>query len=51
MRRGRNFEEEEEDKEEEEEEEGLTDIPPVDDLSRPGGAWSDVCFCLYKTDI
>ena len=37
--------------EEEEEEEGLTDIPPKDDLSIPGGAWLDVCFCLYKTDI
>ena len=37
--------------EEEEEEEGLTDIPPIDDLSIPGGAWLDVCFCLYETDI
>ena len=36
---------------EEEEEEGLTDIPPIDDLSIPGGAWLDVCFCLYETDI
>ena len=46
-------EEEEEvvDKEEEGEEEGLTDIPPIDDLSIPGGAWLDVCFCLYETDI
>ena len=33
------------------EEEGLTDIPPIDDLSIPGGAWLDVCFCLYETDI
>ena len=29
----------------------LTDIPPIDDLSIPGGAWLDVCFCLYETDI
>ena len=35
----------------EEHKEGLTDIPPVDDLPGPGGTWSDVCFCLYKTDI
>ena len=34
-----------------EEEEGLKDIPPIDDLSIPGGAWLDVCFCLYETDI
>ena len=40
-----------EEEEEEVEEEGLTDIPPVDDLPGPGGTWSDVCFCLYKTDI
>ena len=44
-------EEEEVDDDDDEEEEGLTDIPPIDDLSIPGGAWLDVCFCLYETDI
>ena len=48
-------EEEVDDNNDKEEEEGdndrLTDIPPIDDLSIPGGAWLDVCFCLYETDI